>query len=77
LVTMPVNGLIGIILVRWHSLASSFAAHSAFVAFWAVRTGVWAVFGARRSPLTFFGRLADIHSLNDPLFKECWTVTNG
>ena len=56
---------IGIILVRWRSLAGSFAAHGAFVAFWAVRTVVWAVFGTRRSLLTFFDRLADVQSLNE------------
>jgi hypothetical protein len=56
---------IGIILVRWRSLASSFAAHGAFVAFRAVRTVVRAVSGARRSPLTFFDRLAEFQSLKE------------
>ena len=56
-----------IILVRWRSLAGSFAAHGSFVAFWAVSTVVWAVFGARRAPLTLFDRLADFQSLSDPL----------
>ena len=65
---MLANGSeIRVILARWSRLADGVAAHGAFVTFWAVRTVVWAVFGARRSPLAFFDRLAHFQLLSDPL----------
>ncbi|OLD11903.1 MAG: hypothetical protein AUI93_03515 [Crenarchaeota archaeon 13_1_40CM_3_52_10] len=56
--TRPVDELvIGFILARRRGLVDSFAAHGAFVAFRAVRTVVWSVFGARGSPLVLFDEL--------------------
>ena len=64
-----------IILGRWRSLAGGFAAHGALVAFWTVRTIVWSVFGARRSPFVLLDRLARFQSMNRTSIVACVNVT--
>jgi hypothetical protein len=64
----------GIILARWHGPSGGFAAHGAFIAFWAVGSFVWSVLGARRSPLTSLDGLAKFQQMHSTPDMAPWNM---